>query len=297
MAKGFLKRTAGDYVFETVNFVLMIFLLVVTLYPILNTVVYSFNDGLDAMRSPLYLWPRVFTWGNYQKILGQETIYRAAFVSVARTIVSTVFGVLFTAMLAYTLSRKEYMFRRSITFIFVFTMYVNAGLIPTYFLMRGLGLVNNFMIYIWPLLIHPFHLIVVRTYMKSIPESLVESARIDGSSEYRIFAQIMFPLCKPVIATIALFIAVWAWNSWYDTFIYAPGAQHLSTLQYELKKLITTANPSAGSSVAILTQPERITPRSLKATITVVTALPIVLVYPFLQRYFVAGLNVGSVKG
>lgn len=297
MANGFLKRTPGDYVFEIVNILIMVFLLVVTLYPIYNTIIYSLNDGLDSMRAPLYFWPREFTWGNYQKILGQSTIYRAAFISVARTTISTVFGVLFTTMLAYTLARKEYMFRKPITLIFVFTMYVNAGLIPTYFLMRGLGLVNNFMVYIWPLLIHPFHLIVVRTYIKSIPESLVESARIDGASEYRTFFRIIFPLSKPVIATIALFIAVWAWNSWYDTFIYAPGEQALSTLQYELKKLVTTANPSAGSSVAILTEPERITPKSLKATITVVTALPIVLVYPFLQRYFVAGLSVGSVKG
>lgn len=133
--------------------------------------------------------------------------------------------------------------------------------------------------------------------MKTIPESLVESARIEGAGEYRIYWRIILPLCKPVLATMGLFMAVWAWNQWYDTYIYAPGKQELSTLQFELKKLITTANPQAGSSVSTLTNPERVTPKTLKAAITIVTALPIVMVYPFLQKYFVTGLSVGGVKG
>jgi putative aldouronate transport system permease protein len=206
-------------------------------------------------------------------------------------------------MLAYTLSRREYVFRKPITLIFILTMYFNAGLIPGYFLMKDLNLINSFWVYVIPSMISAFNMIVIRTYIGSIPESLVESARIDGAGDFKIFIRIIFPLCKPVLATIALFVAVGAWNSWFDAFIYTSSRQELSTLQYELMKLLSSSmnansNPAvaAGAGMTKDSAVNMVTPISIRAAVTVVASVPILLVYPFLQKYFVVGLNVGSVK-
>jgi putative aldouronate transport system permease protein len=281
----------------------MLTLAVITLYPFVNTIALSLNEGLDTIRGGIYLWPRAFTLQNYRAVLFTRTIYRAAFISVSRTALTTVLGVFLTSMLAYTLSRKEYVFRKPITIIFVLTMYFNAGLIPNYFLYRSLGLINNFLVYVFPLMIEAFNLIVMRTYMRSLPDSLVESAKIDGAGDFRIFLQIIFPLCKPVLATIALFIAVRSWNSWFDSFIFCP-KQSLSTLQYELMKLIAIANISQSNSALLsdamaggeAAAKSFVDPISLRAAVTIIAATPILLIYPFLQKHFVVGLTVGSVK-
>lgn len=282
----------------------MLLLMIVTLYPFLNTIAVSFNEGMDSLRGGIYLWPRMFTLKNYQSVFVTGTIFNAFFMSVARTLLSMVLNVFFTTMLAYTLSRKEYVFRSFITLVFVLTMYFNAGLIPVYFLIKNLHLLNSFWVYILPSLVGAFNLIVIRTYIKTIPESLIESARIDGAGDFRIFIRVVMPLCKPVLATVALFVAVGSWNSWFDTFLYCSSRQELSTLQYELMKLLASAsqtayNPglaagySAGGGESGIPM---VTPISVRAAITVVAATPIILVYPFLQKYFVVGLNVGSVK-
>ncbi|MCL6459414.1 MAG: carbohydrate ABC transporter permease [Gorillibacterium sp.] len=290
--------------FNTFNTLFMLFLVVVTLYPFVNTIAVSFNDGNDTIRGGIYLWPRVWTMKNYDSIFASGTIYHAFLVSVARTVLSTIFNLFLTTMLAYTLSRKEYVFRKPITLIFILTMYFNAGLIPNYFLIKDLGLLNSFWVYVLPTLVSAFNLIVIRTYIQTLPESMVESAKIDGAGEFRIFLQIIFPLCKPVLATIALFVAVGAWNSWFDTFLYASSEPSLSTLQYELMKLLSSTLNSSGGNANLIngagvtkgTASAIVTPLSIRAAITVVAAVPILIVYPFLQKYFVAGLNVGSVK-
>lgn len=288
--------------FNTFNTVFMIILVIVTLYPFLNTIVVSFNAGNDTIRGGLYLWPRQFTFQNYKAIFVSGTIYDAFLISVARTVLSTLLNIFLTTMLAYTLSRREYVFRKPITFIFVLTMYFNAGLIPGYFLMKDLHLINNFLVYVLPSMISAFNLIVIRTYIGTIPESLVESARIDGAGDFKIFWTIIFPLCKPVLATIALFVAVGAWNSWFDAFLYTSSKQELSTLQYELMKLLSSSmnansNPAVANGAG-MTQDmaSMVTPLSIRAAVTVVASVPILLVYPFMQKYFVVGLNVGSVK-
>ncbi|WP_110945060.1 carbohydrate ABC transporter permease [Paenibacillus phocaensis] len=288
--------------FNTVNTIFMIFLVVVTLYPFLNTIVVSFNAGNDTIRGGLYLWPRQFTLQNYKAIFVSGTIYDAFLISVARTVLSTILNIFLTTMLAYTLSRREYVFRKPITFIFVLTMYFNAGLIPGYFLMKDLHLINTFWVYVVPSMISAFNLIVIRTYIGTISESLVESARIDGAGDFKIFWSIIFPLCKPVLATIALFVAVGAWNSWFDAFLYTSSRQELSTLQYELMKLLSSSmnansNPAVANGAGITRDSaSMVTPLSIRAAVTVVASVPILLVYPFMQKYFVVGLNVGSVK-
>jgi putative aldouronate transport system permease protein len=292
-------------VFTSLNTLFLLLLVIVTLYPFVNTIAVSFNDGNDTIRGGIYLWPRVWTTKNYSSIFASGAVYHAFMVSVARTVISTVLNIFLTTMLAYALSRRDYIFRKPITMIFILTMYFNAGLIPVYFLIKDLGLLNSFWVYILPGLVSAFNLIVIRTYIYTLPESMVESAKIEGAGDFRIFMQIIFPLCKPVIATIALFVAVGAWNSWFDTFLYASSKQNLSTLQYELMKLLSSTMITGGGGNSSLLNgigatkenaSAIVTPVSIRAAITIVAAVPILVVYPFLQKYFVVGLNVGSVK-
>jgi putative aldouronate transport system permease protein len=289
--------------FHSFNTIFMVCLVLVTLYPFLNTIAVSFNAGNDTIRGGIYLWPRDWTLQNYKAIFASGTIYDAFWISVARTVISTILNIFLTTMLAYTLSRKEYVFRKPITVIFVLTMYFSAGLIPNYFLIKDLHLLNSFWVYIFPSMISAFNMIVIRTYIGTIPESLLESAKIDGAGDFRIFMRVVFPLCKPVLATIALFVAVGAWNSWFDAFIYTSSRQNLSTLQYELMKLLSStmnsnSNPNVAAGVGMNQDSAKamVTPLSIRAAITIVASVPILVVYPFMQKYFVVGLNVGSVK-
>jgi len=294
-----MKRTTFEKVFDVFNIFVMFLILIVMLYPIWNTVVISFNDARDTIRGGLTIWPRVFSLYNYQSVLDNEFLVDAFFVSVARTVIQVVINVIASALLAYVLSRKEFVMRKFVTVFMVLTMYVSAGLIPQYFLYRELGLINNFWVYIIPGMVGPFNVIVIRTYINSLPGSLVEAARIDGAGELRTFVNIIFPLCLPVLATIALWVGVGAWNDWFTSFIFAP-RQPLSTLQYELMKVLSASFQAGASQAPEYMMPGQelrniTTPNSIRAAMTVVATLPIVIVYPFLQKYFVT-VNIGSVK-
>ena len=223
--------------------------------------------------------------------------------TISKTLVTTILNLFVTSMVSYALSRKEYVLRKFITTVLVLTMYVNAGLIPGYLLVsKVLGLKNTFWAYIIPALFQCFNMIVIRTYISnSIPDALVESGKIDGAGDIRCYFQIILPLCLPVLATIALFIAVGAWNDWFSTWLYNSSKADLHTLQYLLKmKLATTqnqANAAMTSADALAAQSSKVAPITVRASITVVSALPIMVVYPFLQKYFVTGMALGSVKG
>ncbi|WP_171691294.1 carbohydrate ABC transporter permease [Paenibacillus germinis] len=287
--------------FHTINGIFMLVLVIVTLYPFLHTLTISFNEGNDALRGGIYIWPRSWSLQNYKAIFLSGTIYHAAWISVARTITMTVIGVFLTTMLAYTLAQPHYIFRKIIGLIFVLTMYFNAGLIPNYFLIKSLGLLNNFWVYVLPGMVNAFNLIVIRTYIRTLPSGLVESAKMDGAGDFTIFIRIIFPLCTPVLATIALFIAVGSWNSWFDTFLYASSDLKLSTLQYEMMKLLgstMSSNNDPGLMAGANTNQTKamVTPSSIRSAITIVAAVPILFVYPFLQKYFIVGMNLGSVK-
>ncbi|EMS71584.1 carbohydrate ABC transporter permease [Ruminiclostridium cellobioparum] len=303
MKIGKKNLSAENVIFTTLNSTFLILLSVAMIYPMLNTLAISFNEGMDTVRGGIYLWPRIFSLQNYRVVFHMDTIYGAFMISVLKTIVIVITNLFFTSMLAYALSRREFIFRKSITVLFVMTMYFNAGLIPNYMLIRDLHMINTFTVYWLPNIISAFNLIVIRTYIRSIPESFIESAKIDGAREFRIFLQIILPLCVPTLATIALFVAVGSWNSWFDTFLYNSAKQSLSTLQYELQKLLASAmnagNTSAGVGAAAAQSGAGnvTTPQSIRAAITIVVAVPILLVYPFLQRYFVNGLALGGVKG
>lgn len=283
-----------------IGLILTIFV-IVTVYPIVNTVAISFNEALDALRGGIYIWPRKWTWNNYATVLAKESITTGLYISVLRTVVGTITHLATTALLAFVLSRKNFIFAKQISFLYVLTMYVNGGLIPGFLLNRGLGLMNSFWVYIIPGMVAAFNMLVIRTYMNGLPDSLEESAMIDGAGYFTVFARIIVPLCKPVFATVALFIAVGQWNSWFDVMLYNRLNDNLTTLQYELMKLLSSvsqlsgdANSAAQTSSA--TGSAQVTTNSVRAAATVLTSLPIVALYPFLQRYFVSGLTIGGVK-
>ena len=296
-----LRSRRQDIAFPIVNTIILILLMFITLYPVINTVAYSFNDGTDAVRGGIGLWPRKFSLKSYEAILQDSAVYDAALISVSKTIVTTVLNLFWTGMLAYALSRREYVLRKFITTVMVLTMYVNAGLIPNYLLIsKTLSLKNTYLVYIIPTMFSCFNMIVIRTYIGGLPDALVESARIDGAGDIRVYWQIIFPLCTPVLATVALFVAVGSWNSWFDTYLYNGTKKELYSLQYLRKmKLATTQQSSnaAKTSADALKSTTTTTPITIRCAITVISTVPILVVYPFLQKYFVTGMALGSVKG
>ena len=295
------SRKHQDIAFPIVNTILLIVLMFVTLYPVINTVAYSLNDGTDALRGGIGLAPRVFSLKSYEAILSDKAVYQAAWISASKTVIITILNLFWTSMLAFTLTRKEYKLRKLITTVLVLTMYVNAGLIPNYLLIsKTLNLSKKYLVYIIPTMFSCFNMIVIRTYIAGLPEALVESARIDGAGDIRIFWQVIFPLCKPVLATVALFVAVGSWNSWFDTHLYCAGQKNLHSLQYLLKMKLATTQASANAaktSADALKSTTQTTPITIRCAITVISTVPILIVYPWLQKYFVTGMVLGSVKG
>ena len=295
------KRTVEQIIFTTLNTTFLVVLAALMIYPLLNTLAISLNDGMDAVRGGIGIWPRAFSLQNYNVVFNMSTIYQAFFMSVLKTVVVVATNLFFTSMLAYALSRKEFIYRRSITLIFVLTMYFDAGLIPNYLLIKDLGMLNSFQAYWVPTIISAFNLIILRTYIKSIPEEIIESARMDGAGEFRTWWQVVMPLCKPALAVVGLSVAVGSWNAWLDTLLYNSGDPALSTLQYELQKLLASSMNAGMNSVAATgaaaSGGQVTTPIALRSAITMVAAVPILFVYPFLQKHFVSGLTIGSVKG
>lgn len=281
----------------------LILLCVATLYPFLNTIAYSLNNAIDSINGGIYLWPREFTLRNYEKIfVGNNAIKQALLVSVARTAVGGAFSVVATLCVSYALSRRDFVFRKALTPFLVFTMYFSGGLIPVFILMRDLRLMNNFLVYILPTLVGAYNVMIMRTYIEGIPDSMIEAAKIDGASEYRILFTIVLPLSLPVVATVALYVSVNQWNSWFDTMLYCGSNQGLTTLQYELQKLLTSALSFASTDADAAVNSgdayrSSVTPLSIRTAMTVISVAPILFVYPFLQKYFIKGLTLGGVKG
>lgn len=290
------KKSIADKAFVILNTIFMIAYIVITLYPVLNTLAISFNDGTDALRGGIYLFPRKWTLKNYITVLQKDNLITGAYITVLRTILGTALGLFTNAILAFIVSRKRFLFKKSLSLFWVITMYVNGGMIPTFLLYKNLGLTNSFMVYIVPGMISAFNMLVIRTYMNGIPDSLEESAQLDGAGYTTIFLKIISPLCKPVYATVALFVAVGQWNSWFDAMLYNRMSPEFTTLQYELMKLLSSVTNQGGSAEAMKNAVGAVTPASIRAAATILTMLPIICLYPFLQRYFVSGLTIGGVK-
>lgn len=292
------KKINEDMVVNAVVYILLAFIGIVTLYPFYYTLICSFNDGLDLMKGGVYLWPRKFTLNNYKLFISDADWRNAFFLSVLRTVVGTLFCTGFTSMFSYALSRNNLMFKKGYRFLVVFTMYFSGGLIPYYVLLRSLGLLNTFWVYVIPGMVNAFFVMTGINFFGSIPESMIEAAKIDGASEFKVLTKVVLPVSKPFLATLSLFAAVGQWNSWLDAAYYVRDS-NLHTLSY---KVMTTINQALASSVNTeaagqMSQANTSTQFTVQATAMAVSMLPIMCVYPFLQKYFAKGVMIGAVKG
>ncbi len=270
------------------------------LYPFWNGLVISLNEGLDTAKGGITFWPRQFTLENYEIVFEDKNLVNGFMISISRTLIGTVTALFATALLAYGMTKNHLMGRKIYLFLFVFTMYFGGGLIPTFLLIKSLGLMNNFLVYIIPSLISVWNMIVMRTFFKGLPAGLEESAQIDGCTNWGIFFRIVLPLSGPVLATLGLFTAVAHWNDWFMPSIYITQSD-LWPVQTVLRRILNAniLSDQMGGIDSMTSEKmarRSITSKSLiNATIMVVT-IPIILVYPFVQRYFVKGVMVGSLK-
>ena len=276
-----IKSSTMDKVFVTCNTIFLVLFVTITLYPVLNTVALSFNDGVDAVRGGIHLWPRIFTLSNYKTVLHQQNILTGAVVSVARTVLGTIFALVTNALLAYIISRKRFLFRSQLSLFWVITMYVNGGMIPTLVLYRNMNLTNSFWVYVIPGMVSAFNVLVMRTFMEGLPSALEESAMIDGASVPRIFFQIVVPIMKPSIVSVAILQAMWIWNDYLLPYL---------TLDLSKYKTISVAvqylkggygSVDMGAMMACL----------------VMAIIPIIIFYLICQKYIVKGVMAGAVKG
>lgn len=287
------KYTAGDWALT----VLMVLICFISLYPVWYTVVISLNDANDALRGGIYFFPRKWSIESYRTVFMDKTIIRAFAVTIARTVLGTVSSVFFTAMVAFALSKNHIMGHKVYMIIGTITMFFGGGLIPYFITLKNLGLYDNFLVYIIPGLFSFYNMIIFMSFFRDMPAGLEESAKLDGANDLLIFVRIILPLSMPVLATIALFNGVYHWNDYFMGVMYINKAE-LQPIQTYLYRVVA----SASASKAVVAMPAGMTANQVSSTSVrlatmVVTTLPIVCVYPFLQKYFVKGFMIGSIKG
>lgn len=294
----FASKSPQDWIFDIIVYLLIGIITVITLYPFLNVLAISFNDSVDTVRGGISIYPREFTLENYKLIFSYDGLVTGFKISVLRTLVGTLAGLISSSMVAYTLARADFQGRKFISTFLAITMYVSGGLIPGFILIKNMDLMGTFAVYILPGLVNAFNIFVIRSFIDGIPYALQESAKLDGANDFTIYWRVILPLCKPAMATVALFLAVGQWNSWFDTYLFNGSKESLTTLQYELMKVLqsttTNANNMHGENMSQLMA--QVSPDSVKMAITIIATVPILVVYPFLQKYFVKGMTLGAVK-
>lgn len=296
------KRRPGDVVFDILNYAVFGLFTLSCIFPFYYIFINTISDSSLVVAGKITLWPRGINFQNYINMLKVDDIFTAFMVTIARTVIGTCLMVAATGLIGYLVTKKE-MWHRKIWYRFIIiTMYFNAGIIPWYMNMSMLGLTGNFLAYIIPGIVAPYNIILVKTYIESIPAELEESAFIDGAGYWTVFTKIIWPLSKPILATIAIFGAVGHWNSFTDSLILMQNAPELYTLQHRLYIYLNTSSNlaqimSTGGSAATAAAQSAMSTKVLKYTISMVTVIPILLVYPFMQRYFEKGIMLGAVKG
>ncbi|MNO27132.1 L-arabinose transport system permease protein AraQ [compost metagenome] len=289
----------GDHIFRFIVYLILILVLLVTFLPFWNILVLSLNSAEDTVRGGVYFWPRVLTLDSYHQILKDSEIMSGLWVTVKRTVIGAPLSVLVITMLAYPLSRKNLVGLKGWNLYFVFTMYFGGGLIPYYMVLKALNMIDTFSVFILPSLMNVFYMIIVRTFMEQLPGEIEESARVDGANDLTIFFRIVLPLTTPVLATVGLFQAIGHWNSWFDSYAFTYSSD-LKTLQAVLVKILsqfqTGGMVSQTQMLANSAKRNAVSSDTIRMAATMVATLPIILVYPFLQKYFVKGMTLGAVK-
>lgn len=295
-----VKKSQSDILFDIVNYLVLLIFAVICFYPFYYILIYSLSMPGDAAKGGFYLLPPKFSLVNYQKLLVRQNIYSSALISILRTVIGTGLTVFCSSLLAYLVTKKQLIFRKFFYRAVVITMYLNAGLIPYYITMKKMNLTNNFLIYVLPTAVSAFYVILVKTFIEQLPAAVEESAMIDGARYWRTFKSIVFPICGPIIATVTIFAAVGQWNTWQDNFFFVSNSK-LNVLQYELWQILNSAQQAATvaqqSGQVDASMARNMTPVSIRMTITMITTIPIMCVYPMLQRHFIKGILIGAVKG
>jgi putative aldouronate transport system permease protein len=294
----FMKESIGSKLFDILNIVFMVLFSFLILYPFMNLLALSLNDGTDAARGGIYFIPRKLSFESYSLLLHNEDIWKGVIVSVMRVVVGTTTCLAATGLLAYISTLQGFSGRKYMRLLFIVTMYFSGGLIPVYLMILKLNLNNTFQVYWIPSLVNTYFMLIMASYMQNLPESVVESARIDGCSELRIYAQIIFPMSLPVFAATAVFSAVGHWNSWFDVLLYNSNG-NWDTLQVYLQRLLleVQALQLLENQQLLYNKFRDVSPITLRAATTMLVTVPIAVVYPFMQKHFVGGITLGAVKG
>lgn len=294
------RRSTGDRVFDLLNVGLILLLCATIVYPFLNQITLSLSNRVDAQAKGLHLLPHLgrMTLESYRRVLLGGSIAPAFFWTSLRTALGTSIAVSVLIMMAYSMSKRYLPYRNFWTFLVVFTMFFSGGLVPSFLLVRSLGMMNTIWALVLPPVANAFSLIIARNFMMSVSEELAESARIDGANDITILFRIYVPVSMPIIATLSLWSMVQHWNSWFDALIFIQRPP-IRILQEILRRVLIDASFTATSidEQALAMEFQEYTPESLRAAILMVVTVPIVLTYPFFQRYFVKGIMIGSLKG
>lgn len=295
-----IKVNKVDTFIQILIYLIVILFCLAILLPCLNVLVLAFNDGKDAARGGIWFWPREFTLDNFKEVFDDGSIMTAYGISIARTVIGTFLSLMVTTLAGFSLKQKDLPGNKLLTVLITFTMLFSGGMIPTYIQYRNLHLLNSFWVYVVPSLVSVTYLLMVRTFFEGIPDSLEESAKLDGCGYFQTYFRIMLPLSKPVIAVVGLYTAVNHWNDWFAGAFYMNDSsmwpvqtvlQNMLTKSMSQQQQITSvAEALAQSSVSTTTD-------SLKMAAVVVTTVPILCVYPFVQKYFAQGAMIGAVKG
>lgn len=284
------KMSAKDVIFYAILYAFFLLFVVVTVYPLIRIISYSFSDKSDKLYTDIILLPNKWTLNNYGNFFVNDAYRRGLFISVLRVVIGTFAGTMCSSLLAFILSRKKFIFKKGLAVFWTITMYAQAGLVTTMLLYKKLYLHHTFWVYIIPCMVSVLNVMVIRTYMKSIPDSFEESAQLDGAGYMKIFTSIVMPLCKPVYAATALFLAAYQWNAWFDNLIYNHLDDQYATLIYELMKRINDFPYPSNNAGCFPSYP------TVTAAGIIVAAIPLIIIYPFFQKWFVTGLTVGGIK-
>lgn len=290
-------RTAGTLFGDIIIYAILFVIALSTLFPFWHVLMYSFSDSWAAMSGGLFLWPREPTLISYQMLFKTSQIFIAYRNTILKTVVGTVLSITISAMTAYPLSLKRLKGRNAISGFMFFTMIFSGGIIPTYLVIKALGLLDTFWVYVIPGMMSAYNMFILRNYFASIPDSLEESAMLDGANPLQIFVRIILPTSGPALAAVTMFYGVGNWNSYMDGVLYVNN-QNLQLLQVYLRQMIGAASAKGAlSDAGSLSEASRITEETMKMTVIAVSVIPVLFVYPFLQKYYTKGVMVGSVKG
>ena len=293
----YIKETKAGTVFDVFNVILAVVAFFLFFYPFWNQLILSLNEGTDAVRGGIYWWPREFTWSNYEYVVTVSGFGRSVIMSILRVVVGTVTNLAACGILGYVLAQKAFKGKKFMRLITVLTMYIPMGLIPTYILYNELNLLDTFTEYWLPSLISGWNVLMITSYIENQPDALMESARLDGAGELRIFARIIFPISVPVFAALAVITGVNHWNNWFDVMVYNASGEY-DTLQMTLRRLLMKSEIAKDLMDTNVNEAfKMLTTTTIRAATTMVVTIPIAIIYPFFQRYFVGGISLGAVKG